>query len=269
MKRAAIVLASALTVGSINVIPAIAEPAPVAPSAVQANGTSKADASASHATDTRVQHLIQKTTDEALTPHAMDKLASLFTAAQQQRIEKSNSYSEGYGHELDARIDSVCKTWKQKYGHEFSMVKNPDALDPMFAAIRTQAPAHPGGMVSGEVSIKDKKGTTEVAVPLIRDAKDNWKIAVPNSLTASRLRDNLLAELTAMNNQSAHWPAAETDAYRMVTRHVMRAIMDQPMPEHMQASAKTIAPAAAQQAPAQKPVAASSSSGHWWKFWTW
>jgi hypothetical protein len=282
MKRAAIILASALTVGSINVLPALAAGtagAPTtAPSAMRDNVTLNSGASASEAADTRIGYVIDKATDEALTPHAMHKLVSLFSGAQQERIAKSNTYSEGYGQKLDSRIESISKTWKEKYGHDFSLAKSHNLMNPAFASIRTETPGHPGVMEAAIVSIKNGKGEASLDVPLTLGVKDNWKIDVPASLTAERLRDNLQRELTALDNQSAHWPANEMDAYRIVTRHVLSAVLDQPMPAHTQASAKTAAPAVAktgapavqtaQQSSTQTPVASNASSTHhWWKFW--
>ena len=104
------------------------------------------------------------------------------------------------------------------------------------------------------------------------EKNNDWKIDVPASLTADKLRDNLVAQLTEIDNQATHWPASETDAYRLVARHVMAAILDKPMLAHVQTSAAPL-PAAnvAQQSQNAnvKPVSATSSSHHWYQFWDW
>jgi hypothetical protein len=261
MKRAAIFAVAALAAGSIGAVPVIAASAPaVAPSVVRAN--SSAGASAETA-ETRIQFVIDKAVDEALKPGGMEKLVSLFGNAQQGKIEKSSTYSQGYGSKLDARIESVRKAWHAKYGHDFSAAKSPELLNPMFATIRTEKPGKNGEMETGLVSIKNGKGATEYAVPLIRNGKNEWKIEVPDSLTAQRLRSNLGAELKMVENESAHWPANEADGYRMATHHVLMAVLDRPM------SAIASPSADASVRPASKTSAASSTTSHWWKFWEW
>jgi len=56
---------------------------------------------------------------------------------------------------------------------------------------------------------------------------DTWKIDVPDSVDARKLYDNLLNHLTMVDDQQAQWPADENDAYRLVSHHVLMAIMDQ------------------------------------------
>jgi hypothetical protein len=78
----------------------------------------------------------------------------------------------------------------------------------------------------------------ELRVPLMLERDNQWKILIPDSLTTDRLRHNLLHELTAICRHNADWPADENQAYRQVTRKVLKAVMDVTPERDPQASAQ-------------------------------
>ena len=57
---------------------------------------------------------------------------------------------------------------------------------------------------------------------------DRWKIDVPDTLTADKLKQNVLDHLTAADEMRDQWPADVNEAYAVVTHHVLMALMDQP-----------------------------------------
>jgi hypothetical protein len=66
----------------------------------------------------------------------------------------------------------------------------------------------------------------DLAVPLIHELPDTWKIDVPDNIDGQRLYDNMLKHLTMVDEDRANWPADKNEAYRTVTRHVLCAVMD-------------------------------------------
>lgn len=74
-----------------------------------------------------------------------------------------------------------------------------------------------------------KMGAAELKVPLIHEMPDAWTINVPDTLTAAKLRQNLLDHLTMMGEKPDQWSADENAAIREITRHVLAAVLDQPM----------------------------------------
>jgi len=77
------------------------------------------------------------------------------------------------------------------------------------------------------VNIAASHGAPALTVPLIHEAS-GWKIDAPDTLDASRLRSNLIAHLTEVQNMKDQWPATADEAYRAVAHHVLMAIMDKP-----------------------------------------
>ena len=79
------------------------------------------------------------------------------------------------------------------------------------------------------VRIQASHGLPALTVPLIHEAPDLWKIDTPDSLTAEKLKANVLAHLTAAGENKDQWPADVNQAYAMVTHHVLMALLDQPV----------------------------------------
>jgi len=79
------------------------------------------------------------------------------------------------------------------------------------------------------VRVASSHGAPELTVPMIHEAPDQWKIDVPDSLTADKLKQNVLAHLTQLGQQKDKWPANVNEAHALVTHHVLMALMDKPV----------------------------------------
>jgi len=79
----------------------------------------------------------------------------------------------------------------------------------------------------GTVSIPASHNAPALTVPLIHEA-GGWRIDVPDTLDAAKLRSNLIAHLTEVQNMKDQWPSDVNGAYRAVAHHVLMAVMDKP-----------------------------------------
>ncbi len=61
---------------------------------------------------------------------------------------------------------------------------------------------------------------------MIHELPSSWQIDLPDNTDGQRLQDNLLKQLTLVDEDRANWPADPYDAYRIVARHVMTAVME-------------------------------------------
>lgn len=86
----------------------------------------------------------------------------------------------------------------------------------------------PGRNVAS-VRIQASHGMPALTVPMVHEAPDLWKIDVPNTLTAEKLKANVLAHLTAANEMKDQWPADVNQAHAAVARHILMALLDQPV----------------------------------------
>jgi len=78
----------------------------------------------------------------------------------------------------------------------------------------------------GETPSVNMEANKEMAVPMIHQLPDSWKIDIPDNIDGQKLHDNLLKHLTMVDEGRANWPADKNEAYREVTRHVVMALME-------------------------------------------
>jgi len=83
----------------------------------------------------------------------------------------------------------------------------------------------PGRNVAAVV-IPASHGMPEVAVPMIHEFPDKWKIDAPDDVDGQKLHDSLLKHLTMFDQDKANWPGDVNEAYRMATHHVLAAIFE-------------------------------------------
>jgi len=75
------------------------------------------------------------------------------------------------------------------------------------------------------VHIVESHGLPALDVPFIHEA-GGWKIDVPDTVDAAKLRDNVQAALTDIDEKKADWPADADEAYRHATHRILVAIFD-------------------------------------------
>ncbi len=279
MKRAAIITAAVISIGALNLENARASdnsPATQPSHQMVSAGVAavKTDPGGASITDVRIRSVIASATDAAMNPKGMPDLVSTFRDAQRQSIEKSKTYSEGFGSDLKMHIEAISKDWKKKYGDEFSISTATKIFSPSFAAIQTESPASNNGhRESALVTLRGETHLGGMQVPLICEQGSDWRIDAPAALDAVTLRANLLERLTSVQHNFANWPKSETDAYRLVAHEVMGAVLNRTM--HVQASAAvpsetTAINSSAQQTSATvKPVSETTTTHHWYQFWNW
>jgi len=76
------------------------------------------------------------------------------------------------------------------------------------------------------VEVAASHGLPALTVPLIHEFPDRWKIDVPDSYSSQQFHDNLLKHLTMLDENKAQWPADVNDAYRLVTHHILMAVLN-------------------------------------------
>ncbi|HUB27956.1 MAG TPA: hypothetical protein VL992_21200 [Tepidisphaeraceae bacterium] len=263
MKRTAILMAAAMAVGGVGLTARAADSAVFSP----------------NLTDSTVRQVIARLTDDAMAPHDMRRLVANFPVSDMRHLMNSPTYDENYGQRLDSRIERICKTWRQKYGHDFEASQIAESLDSHFALI----PPPQRGATEARIKLIAAPGEQEVGVSIVRD-RGIWSVALPHYLTAGQLRANLLAQLDSFDQKKAYWPAREDDAYRQLSRHVLLAVLGEPaMTARQSTPAAAAAPTAlaAKPAPAtakpdapvvlssSKPQQQASAAHHWWQFWDW
>lgn len=147
-----------------------------------------------------------------------------FAEADRQRLGVDNPEGLNNGQVLDGRIEQFRKDWDAQYKGDFDIDNPAKVFQPNVFTISDAA-----GADSTVVTVKGKNhGLPDLQVPMVRE-EGGWKIDVPDSLSADKLRENVLAHLTAANEAKAKWPANAPEGYAVVTHHVLMAIFDKPV----------------------------------------
>lgn len=185
--------------------------------------------------------------------------------------DKMKDYKNQDFKTLDGLVEQLNKDWNQKYGHDFNIKRADNVFtnaDPIVQGVVTDAnaaamnfPVHQEGAQtasqrqnpagandqSEQVEAKDLKDSKGVAVArlaaegtgpavdvsLIEEGSllGSWHVAVPREMTSQQLHTQLQNHLSYIGKNAASWPADETQAYRLVARHVMMALYDQNVPQ--------------------------------------
>jgi hypothetical protein len=212
----------------------------------------------------RAYTLLGQVTNAALTKGGFNDLIERFNDADRNRLgsyahDKNNKDKLDI---LDGRIAQFQKDWKAKYNENFKIHKDDLVFgnsmftvaqgeigkDAQLAGERIPAPQNvtkdnlnqpkdatgntaadrnlEKGRNIAYVTVASSHGLPELKVPLIHELPDMWKIDVPDNVTGQKLYDNLLKHLTMADEQKDQWPSDVNDAYRMVSHHVLMAILD-------------------------------------------
>jgi hypothetical protein len=76
------------------------------------------------------------------------------------------------------------------------------------------------------VILPSQQNLPHLMLPFINEGTvmNDWRLNVPDTLTAQTIHDNLLQQLTQLNSQSANWPNDPNQASRIVATHVFQAL---------------------------------------------
>jgi hypothetical protein len=199
-----------------------------------------------------VRHELSEVAEDALTKGDLKTLTNRFVKADADRIEKSADFKKD-DPQLDAKIDQINNEWKSKFGHEFKVSDTKDVFADAtvkFGEMGRDAqlssdiqknseaanPADKNKSFGGKEKIEKGRDVASVSlpamgdapaltVPMIHELPAMWKINVPDSMDATKLRENLSKHLD-MVADSSKWPSDEKQAMAMVTRHVLMAVLD-------------------------------------------
>jgi hypothetical protein len=212
-----------------------------------------------------IRDVLASVTEAALTENGLDDLTERLVDADRNRIGNA---VEGDFPDHAALVRQFRADWKAKYGKDFDIDNEEAALpDTMFTVRQgemgelaagaevdvdrtadgsatvdvdpksgvdspdsTAADANrndPGRNVA-MVEIKPSHGLPALTVPLIHEAPDAWRIDVPDTLDANKLKQNVVEHLQAVHAMKDQWPATEQEAYAVVTHHVLMALLDKP-----------------------------------------
>lgn len=207
------------------------------------------------ATDTQgIQTTLAKITDSAASKSGLDNVVSYFVEADRNRLsDQAKKLADEAT--LNGRIAELQKDWKNKYNQNFSVnpqvafgkqfegfsivegkVTNPMMLSnwPVSSQGAAQAgqQGEPGqggksniqqGQQVAIVTLPASHGLPEVTASMVKEG-NQWRLDIPDNIDAQRLHDNLLTQLTSLDEQKDQWPNDVNEASRLATHRVLVGI---------------------------------------------
>lgn len=205
-----------------------------------------------------IRDVLAQVAEASLTEGGFDDLVERFVDADRNRIGVAMP-NEGQLEGLNTLAKQIGDAWKTKYNGEFDIeneelvfgslriqqgeigdqarlagertgVTGQTGVDNPLNTNDPQSPADrnlndPGRNIAS-VTIPASHGLSEIHVPMIHEMPDNWRIDVPDTLTADRLRTNLENHLRQVHQMQAQWPTNKDQAAMAVTHHVLLAIFE-------------------------------------------
>jgi hypothetical protein len=192
-----------------------------------ARGTTAPNGTAAAPDAEGIRDVLAQVAEAAATKGGLDDLGERLAKADRDRLNQglNQTFSD-----VDGRVDQFRKDWQAKYNQEFD-IKNEEQAFPnsTFGIAQSEVAAGAdAGRNTATVQIAASHGLPALTVPMVHEAPDRWKIDVPDTLTADKLKANVLAHLTAADEMRDQWPADVNEAYGMVTHHILMALLDQP-----------------------------------------
>jgi len=224
-----------------------------------------------------IHDVMAQVAEAALTKDGLNDMAERFVDADRNRLGQNKDAWKNLD-TLNGRIAEFQKDWKAKYNQDFDIKDEDKVYDMNFAMItegeelgaRTASgkvnadsagntpdkvnadnqtgidkPTSPDadknlndkGRNMATVHIAASHGMPALDVPMIHEA-GGWKLDIPDSVDATKFRDNVLNALTHCGEKKDQWPADVNDAYRAVTHSVLLATFDKSLDD---SAAKTAA----------------------------
>jgi hypothetical protein len=216
----------------------------------------------------------------------LDKLTSYFVGSDRNRLSQDAKNLAG-DPTLNGCIDQLQKDWQSKYNKSFSVdpqvafgqqfqgfaivqgeVTNPAMLSnwPVPNPGTAEQAGQQGGQ-AGQPNIQQGQhvavctfpashGLPEVNVSLVQEG-NQWRINIPDNISAKQLHDNLLTQLTSLDEQKNQWPNDANEASRIAAHRVMVAIYGVPTtgtePQRMMIQPQQQQQQPSQQQPGQHP----------------
>ncbi|MGE5611111.1 MAG: hypothetical protein ACM359_17810 [Bacillota bacterium] len=229
------------------------------------------------ATDAKdIQTTLANVADAAATKNNLDKVTSYFVDSDRNRLSNDvkNLANEPT---LNGRIDQFQKDWQSKYNKSFSVdpqvafgqqfqgftivqgqVTNPAMLSNW--PVPNQGAAGQAGQQGGQAgqpniqqgqqvaiaTFPASHGLPDVTVSMVKEG-NQWRINIPDNVDAKQLHDNLLTQLTSLDEQKNQWPNDVNEASRLATHRILVGIYGVSTAQGMQPQRMMIQPQEGQQ----------------------
>jgi hypothetical protein len=182
--------------------------------------------------------------EDALTHNDFDKLVGEFTKVDRDRIGKVDKNSLA---DLNQLIGQFRNDWKAKYNQDFKLSDKDQVVfgTPVAIQVGEAAEARLASSSTPPANTADNgknaaNNVTTATFPAVGSSAPavsvtlrnegttmkDYKIDVPDTLDASKLKSNLMTHIQHIESMKDQWPSDVNEAGRIVSQHILAAITD-------------------------------------------
>lgn len=191
------------------------------------------------------RNTLSNVVEAALDHNDFNKLVSYFSKADRDRIGKVDKDTLA---DLNAAIGKFKNDWKTKYNQDFKLSDKEQVVfgTPVAIQVGEAAEARLAGATQAPVESNTNTGkdaannVTTVTIPAAGSSAPavsvtlrnegtvmkDYKIDVPDTLDANKLKANLITHINHIDGMQSQWPSDVNEAARIVSQHILAAITD-------------------------------------------
>jgi hypothetical protein len=160
---------------------------------------------------------VGETVEAALTKGSFDDMVERFNEPDRKRIGdlKDQKFDD-----LDGRVEAFRKDWKAKYNADFDIDDN--VLQNWLSVSKT---GENSSVTTANAVMPASHGLPAITIPLVKDAMA-WRIDLPDSVSGQDLKNQVLTQITKLDEMRDKWPANPLEAKRSVVHHVYAALFN-------------------------------------------
>jgi hypothetical protein len=202
-----------------------------------------------------IKGMLAAATEAFVKQGTFDDFVERLVDADRNRIGRDNFADQEHA-DLDAASKAFMDAWRSKYNRDFDIVDEKVVYnDAKFRITQSEIGDNAAQPAAGQVPPAGNNNDADtnrdagrniatvtvtadgaaagamgdLQVPLIHELPDSWRIDVPDSVDGPKLKSNLIAHLNAVTAMKDQWPADPNEAYRVVSIHMLKAVLDKPV----------------------------------------
>lgn len=168
----------------------------------------------------RIVALLADATDRAFNGKGLGQVLDLVAKADRERV--GNTLDRAENEQFTAAADKVARLWREKYNHNFDASENRQAMQ----LLGIERSRDEQGRERAVVSFPAQGGRSRFDVRMVREGTNDWRILLPDDVTANNFAGRMAKSMELIANQHAanKWPDNRSDAYLNVSAQVLHTL---------------------------------------------
>jgi len=162
-----------------------------------------------------IRRVMAQAADRALHKDAVNQVLDMVNKADRERIQKD--IVKGDEAKYQALCEQVLKTWKDKYGKDFSAEGHVDTLGDLNVIVTGE-----GKDAKAHINLPAEPGTNAYELRLMREKNGYWRMELPDTVDGKTFFAKLTAAVQSVEDNKDKLPGAMRKGYQRVTTQLLQ-----------------------------------------------